>query len=68
VGGWNSGTSYLPSVGSVMILMALIIAGFCGAIHFDDYRDKRHAEKWQRLLDTEHNGNLNPYDYELESN
>jgi len=51
-----------------MILMALIIAGFCGAIHFDDYRDKRHAEKWQRLLDTEHNGNLNPYDYELESN
>ena len=55
-------------MGYLMIITFIIIMSFCAAIHFDDYRDKRHAEKWQRLLDTEHNGNLNPYDYELESN
>jgi hypothetical protein len=49
-----------------MIITFILILSFCAAIHLDDYRDKRHAAKWQRLLDIDHNGNLNPYNYELE--
>jgi hypothetical protein len=51
-----------------MIITFIIIMSFCAAIHLDDYRDKRHAEKWQHLLDREHMGSLRPYDWELENN
>ena len=68
MGGWNSGTSYLYRVDLLMIITFIIIMSFCAAIHLDDYRDKRHAEKWQHLLDREHMGSLRPYDWELENN
>ena len=55
-------------VAYLMIITFIIIMSFCAAIHFDDYRDRRHAAKWQRLLNTEHMGSLRPYDYELENN
>jgi len=55
-------------MGYLMIITFIIIMSFCAAIHFDDYRDRRHAAKWQRLLNTEHMGSLRPYDYELENN
>ena len=58
----------LHCMGYLMIITFIIIMSFCAAIHFDDYRDRRHAAKWQRLLNTEHMGSLRPYDYELENN
>lgn len=69
MGGWNNCASDMYRMGRLMIISFIIIMGFCAAIHLDDYRDKRHAEKWQRLLDKEHMGTiLKPYNYELEDN
>jgi hypothetical protein len=65
----NNCASDLPNLDSLlMIITFIIIMSFCAAIHLDDYRDKRHAEKWQHLLDREHMGSLRPYDWELENN
>ena len=68
MGGCDNCNNDSDCVGDLVIITFILILSFCAVIHLDDYRDKRHAAKWQRLLDREHMGSLRPYDYELENN